>query len=111
MNALHARLDEIELDKEARCVILAGAGNKAFCAGGDLREEADFGTPEGAKAFQALGRSTLNRLENFTLPIIAAIHGYSIGGRTPTARASSLPLPPPPPPFPPAHSHPPPVLP
>ncbi len=82
MNALHARLDEIELDKEARCVILAGAGNKAFCAGGDLREEADFGTPEGARAFQALGRNTLNRLENFSLPIIAAIHGYCIGGGT-----------------------------
>jgi enoyl-CoA hydratase/carnithine racemase len=76
MNALHARLDEIEQDKEARCVILTGAGQKAFCAGGDLREEADFGTPEGSRAFQALGRKTLNRLENFSLPIIAAIHGY-----------------------------------
>ncbi len=82
MNALHARLDEIEQDKETRCVILTGAGNRAFCAGGDLREEADFGTPEGSRAFQALGRKTLNRLENFTVPIIAAIHGYCIGGGT-----------------------------
>jgi enoyl-CoA hydratase len=90
MNALHARLDEIELDKEARCVILTGAGNKAFCAGGDLREEADFGTPEGARAFQALGRKTLNRLENFSLPIIAAIHGYCIGGGTALGWACDL---------------------
>jgi len=82
MNALHERLDEIELDKETRCVILTGAGTKAFCAGGDLREEKDFGTPEGSKAFQELGRKTLNRLENFPLPIIAAIHGYCIGGGT-----------------------------
>src|SRR5258708_12968251 len=83
----------MELEKEAGCGILAGAGNKAFCAGGDLREEADFGTPEGAGAFQALGGNTLNRLENFSLPIIAAIHGYCIGGRTPLGWACDPPIP------------------
>lgn len=82
MNALHARLDEVERDKEARCVILTGAGEKAFCAGGDLREEKDFGSPEASKAFRALGRKTLNRLELFPVPIVAAIHGYCIGGGT-----------------------------
>ncbi|WP_424629935.1 enoyl-CoA hydratase/isomerase family protein [Bradyrhizobium sp. SYSU BS000235] len=82
MNALHARLDEVERDKEARCVILTGAGERAFCAGGDLREEKDFGSPEASKAFRALGRKTLNRLELFPIPIVAAIHGYCIGGGT-----------------------------
>lgn len=82
MNALHARLDEVEQDKEARCVILTGAGEKAFCAGGDLREEKDFGSPEASKAFRALGRKTLNRLELFPVPIVAAIHGFCIGGGT-----------------------------
>lgn len=82
MNALHARLDEVERDKEARCVILTGAGDRAFCAGGDLREEKDFGNPEASKAFRALGRKTLNRLESFPIPIVAAIHGFCIGGGT-----------------------------
>jgi enoyl-CoA hydratase/carnithine racemase len=82
MKALHARLDEIESDKDARCVILTGAGDKAFCAGGDLREEKDFGSPEASKAFRALGRETLNRLEAFPIPIVAAIHGFCIGGGT-----------------------------
>lgn len=82
MNALHARLDEVEADKEVRCVILAGAGDRAFCAGGDLREEKDFGSPEASKAFRALGRKTLNRLEAFPVPIVAAIHGFCIGGGT-----------------------------
>jgi enoyl-CoA hydratase/carnithine racemase len=82
MNALHVRLDEIEKDREARCVILTGAGEKAFCAGGDLREEKDFGSPEASKAFRALGRNTLNRLEAFPIPIVAAIHGFCIGGGT-----------------------------
>lgn len=82
MNALHARLDEVEADKEARCVILTGAGEKAFCAGGDLREEKDFGSPEASKMFRALGRRTLDRIEAFPIPIVAAIHGYCIGGGT-----------------------------
>lgn len=82
MNALHARLDEVERDREARCVILTGAGERAFCAGGDLREEKDFGSPEASKAFRALGRKTLNRLEAFRVPIVAAIHGFCIGGGT-----------------------------
>lgn len=82
MNALHARLNEVERDKETRCVILTGAGDRAFCAGGDLREEKDFGSPEASKAFRALGRKTLNRLEAFPIPIVAAIHGFCIGGGT-----------------------------
>ncbi len=82
MNALHSRLDEVEQDKDIRCVILAGAGEKAFCAGGDLREEKDFGSPEASAAFRALGRRTLDRIEAFPVPIVAAIHGYCIGGGT-----------------------------
>jgi enoyl-CoA hydratase/carnithine racemase len=82
MNMLHERFDEIEQDKDIRCVILAGAGEKAFCAGGDLREEKDFGSPEASKAFRALGRKTLDRIEAFPVPIVAAIHGYCIGGGT-----------------------------
>jgi enoyl-CoA hydratase/carnithine racemase len=82
MQALHARLDEVEQDADIRCVILAGAGEKAFCAGGDLREEKDFGSPEASTAFRALGRRTLDRIEAFPVPIVAAIHGYCIGGGT-----------------------------
>jgi enoyl-CoA hydratase/carnithine racemase len=82
MNALHERFDEIERDRDVRCVILTGAGEKAFCAGGDLREEKDFGSPEASKAFRALGRKTLDRIEAFPVPIVAAIHGYCIGGGT-----------------------------
>lgn len=82
MKALHERFDEIEKDGSIRCVILTGAGEKAFCAGGDLREEKDFGSPEASKAFRALGRKTLDRIEAFPVPIVAAIHGYCIGGGT-----------------------------
>lgn len=82
VNLLHEALDKAENIREARCVILTGAGEKAFCAGGDLREEQSFGSPDAAAKFRDLGRRTLNRLENFPIPIIAAIHGYCIGGGT-----------------------------
>jgi enoyl-CoA hydratase len=82
LNALNQAFDEAEKDKDARCVILTGAGDRAFCAGGDLREEKDFGDPENARAFRTLGRKTLVRLESFGLPVISAIHGYCIGGGT-----------------------------
>jgi len=82
INALHAALDEVEAMSDVRCAILTGAGERAFCAGGDLREEQAFGSPEASRAFRELGRRTLNRIEEFRVPIIAAIHGYCIGGGT-----------------------------
>ncbi len=80
--ALNKAFDCAEADAEARCIILAGAGERAFCAGGDMREEKDFGDPETARAFRVFGRNTLNRIENGKLPVVAAIHGYCIGGGT-----------------------------
>lgn len=82
LNALNAAFDRAEQEDDARVIILAGAGEKAFCAGGDLREEKDFGDPENARAFRTLGRNTLNRIETGKLPVIAALHGYCIGGGT-----------------------------
>lgn len=82
LDALHAALDEIERNKAIRCVILTGAGEKAFCAGADLRQESSMSTPADGKAFRDYGRRTLQRIETFARPIIAAIHGYCIGGGT-----------------------------
>ncbi len=82
ITALNVAFDEAERDREARCIILTGAGERAFCAGGDLREEQDFGDPKAALAFRTLGRRTLNRIEACALPVISAIHGYCIGGGT-----------------------------
>ena len=82
LNALNQAFDEAESERDARCIILTGAGERAFCAGGDLREEKDFGDPESALAFRTLGRNTVKRIEDCALPVISAIHGYCIGGGT-----------------------------
>jgi enoyl-CoA hydratase/carnithine racemase len=90
LEALHVALDDIEADPQIRCVILAGAGKRAFCAGADIREEKRFRDPAVSREFRALGRRTLIRLEAFSRPIIAAIHGYCIGGGTALAWACDL---------------------
>jgi enoyl-CoA hydratase len=82
LHALNKAFDRAEAEDDARVIIFGGEGEKAFCAGGDLREEKDFGDPENARKFRTFGRETLNRIENGKLPVIAAIHGYCIGGGT-----------------------------
>ncbi len=82
LKSLNEAFDRAEAEEDARVIIFGGEGEKAFCAGGDLREEKDFGDPDNARAFRTFGRNTLNRIENGKLPVIAAIHGYCIGGGT-----------------------------
>ena len=82
LEALHEVLDAVEADPHIRCVILTGAGERAFCAGADIREEKRFRDPTASAEFRAFGRRTLDRIEMFPTPIIAAIAGWCIGGGT-----------------------------
>ncbi len=82
LDALHAAFDRVEADRKVRVVILTGAGERAFCAGADLRQQARPQGPEAGKRFRNYGRRTLERIETFARPIIAALHGYCIGGGT-----------------------------
>jgi enoyl-CoA hydratase/carnithine racemase len=82
LDALHAAFDRVEADRKVRVVILTGAGERAFCAGADLRQQARPQGPQEGKAFRDYGRRTVQRIETFPRPIIAALHGYCIGGGT-----------------------------
>jgi enoyl-CoA hydratase len=64
---------------EVRCVILTGAGDKAFVAGADIAAMADFGVDEG-RALAALGHRLGERMEALAVPIIAAVNGFALGG-------------------------------
>jgi enoyl-CoA hydratase/carnithine racemase len=82
VDALHRALDEIERDRGLRAIVLRGAGERAFCAGADIREESRFKEASVAKAFRDYGHSTLDRIESFPKATIAAIQGWCIGGGT-----------------------------
>lgn len=76
--ALLARLDEIDQARQARAVILTGRG-RAFCSGDDLKEQAEANARGSASHFGEFGQ-VLDRIENYRIPVIAAINGHCLGG-------------------------------
>ena len=76
LNELDAALSELEKDKAIRALIIAGAGEKSFSAGFDLKTA---GTPEGEKAMSR-GQEVFSRIEKYPKPVIAAINGFALGG-------------------------------
>ena len=70
---------ELREDAELRAIVLTGEGDKAFCAGADLKERKDM--DENAVREQlALYRRELEWLDHIPLPVIAAINGVALGG-------------------------------
>ncbi|MEW7007417.1 MULTISPECIES: crotonase/enoyl-CoA hydratase family protein [unclassified Lentilitoribacter] len=76
-------LDLIEEDADVRAVIITGAGERAFSAGGDIHEftqSIKAGVDISVKDFCKRGQSMTARLEAFPKPIIAAVNGIAFGG-------------------------------
>jgi enoyl-CoA hydratase len=86
---LHELLIELAEDPEVRVLILTGAGEKAFVAGGDIGHLATLDAA-GAKQFALLAQGVLNEIETFPKPVIAAINGYALGGGCELAMACYL---------------------
>ena len=68
------------IDQNAtRCVVLTGAGEKSFVAGADIGSMSTMTKAEG-EAFGKLGNDIFLAIENFPLPVIAAVNGFALGG-------------------------------
>ena len=77
---LHDAVKAAEKDKSTKVIILTGSGEKAFVAGADISEFADFDEKNGAK-LAAQGQDILfNFIENLSKPVIAAVNGFALGG-------------------------------
>jgi len=87
MNALNAetipeilsRLDDAEKDDNIKVVVITGAGEKAFCAGLDLKPMRDIKVIK-AVEISRLGQKLTLAIEELGKPVIAAINGYALGG-------------------------------
>ncbi len=79
LQELTAAFTAIDSDPEIRCVILTGAGEKAFVAGADLAFMAGIG-PDEARRFATLGHRLSDLMEGLHAPIIAAVNGFALGG-------------------------------
>lgn len=85
---LHEAFSEAQDDDEVKVIILTGSGEKAFVAGADISEFADF-SPEEGKRLAAEGQTKLfDFVANLSKPVIAAVNGFALGGGLELAMAA-----------------------
>lgn len=89
LRELDATLTELEQDKEVRCLVITGSGERAFAAGADIAEMADMNEQE-AKEFAKFGCDVFDKLENLHCPVIAAVNGFCLGGGMELALACDM---------------------
>ena len=86
---LNALLARAAADRTLRCVVLTGAGDKAFCAGADLKERPSMSDAE-VHAFHDGLRRALRSIEQAPQVFIAALNGAALGGGLELALACDL---------------------
>jgi len=79
IDAVSAAIDEADADDEVRCILIKGAGERAFCAGADISMFKDL-DEEALTAASEMGQSLMSKIEASFKPSVAAIHGYCLGG-------------------------------
>ena len=77
---LRDALSTVESDGTTRVVVITGAGEKAFSAGGDIASFAELDGPAAKREFQRDCMRTFAAVEESPLPVVAAVNGYAMGG-------------------------------
>ena len=73
-------LAELDRDDDVRCVVVTGAGDRAFSAGADLTSFSDISKAFKVWRFSRRAEDVMSRLANFPKPTVAAINGHCFGG-------------------------------
>ena len=88
--ALHAALAAADTNPNVGVIILTGCGEKAFVAGADIKEFADFSIAEGGALAQTGQQTLFDFIEQLGTPVIAAVNGFALGGGLELAMAAHI---------------------
>jgi enoyl-CoA hydratase len=89
LDELDAALTQVASAPDVRALILTGGGEKAFVAGADIGEMSGYTTAQ-ALFFATKGQAVISRLEGLSIPTIAAVNGFALGGGLELALACDL---------------------
>ena len=87
---LHKALNSANEDSNIGVIIITGSGEKAFVAGADIKEFADFSIAEGGELARSGQEKLFDFTENLSTPVIAAVNGFALGGGLELAMASHI---------------------
>lgn len=89
LDELDAAIDSVKGNQNVNVLILTGAGEKAFVAGADIKELSVLDPNSGKQASQK-GQRIFQKIEDLTIPVIAAVNGYALGGGCELAMACHI---------------------
>lgn len=87
---LHDAIAETNLAKVIRAIIITGSGSRAFVAGADIKEFVHFDQEQGSVLAKNGHDLLFDFIENSSIPVIAAINGFALGGGLELALASHI---------------------
>jgi len=87
---LNDAIIKADRDSNVKCILLSGSGTKAFVAGADIKEFADFSSEEGANLARDGQYLLFDLLDNLSTPSIAAVNGFALGGGLELAMACHI---------------------
>jgi enoyl-CoA hydratase/carnithine racemase len=90
MEAFVRELTALAQEDDLRCVVLTGAGERAFCGGADLHALAGLATPDAARAFIGRVHACCAAVRDLPVPVIARLNGYALGAGLELAASCDL---------------------
>lgn len=85
---LHEAFKSADEDKDIKVIVVTGSGDKAFVAGADISEFADFSVDQGSELAANGQKLLFDFVANLATPVIAAVNGFALGGGLELAMAA-----------------------
>ena len=89
MSELSTSIDTVDADDKIKALIITGTGERAFCAGADIKYVVNI-DPIEAERYATFIHGLLNKIEDLEKPVIAAVNGYALGGGCELALACDI---------------------